>query len=175
VRHNVLLGSGSCSGSCDGAPPPQPLRIVAPFRAKLIREMVASGRRLLQCTVLRSSVTARPWTRQDFWQTLSLYSAKAIHARRMSFSLTRRAAVQSISASRAFSTSVARPVARITIVGHLGDTPEVQVTSTGHEVVKYAVATNSGPKDNRKTSWFRIASFEPDGPRRELLRSLPKG
>jgi hypothetical protein len=93
----------------------------------------------------------------------------------MSSFLVRRAAAQTLASSRAFSTSAARPVARITIVGHLGDTPDVQVTSTGHEVVKYAIASNSGPKDNRKTSWFRVASFEPDGPRRELLRSLPKG
>lgn len=92
----------------------------------------------------------------------------------MSSFLARRAAARSLSA-RAFSTTATRPVARITIVGHLADTPELQATSTGHEILKYAVASNTGPKDNRKTSWFRVASFEPEGPRRDFLRSLPKG
>lgn len=74
-----------------------------------------------------------------------------------------------------FSTTSSRGVARITIVGNLADTPELQATSTGHEVLKYAVASNSGPKDNRQTSWFRVASFEAPGPRRDYLQSLPKG
>ncbi|KAL1889360.1 ssDNA-binding protein, mitochondrial [Sporothrix stenoceras] len=79
------------------------------------------------------------------------------------------------SSARAFSTTPARRVARITIVGHLGDTPELQATSTGHEVLKYVVASSSGPRDNRQTSWFRVSSFLPEGPQRELLRGLPKG
>jgi single-stranded DNA-binding protein len=79
------------------------------------------------------------------------------------------------SSRRAFSTTPACRVARITIVGHLGDTPELQATSTGHEVLKYVVASSSGPRDNRQTSWFRVSSFLPEGPQRELLRGLPKG
>ncbi|OAA55613.1 ssDNA-binding protein [Niveomyces insectorum RCEF 264] len=78
-------------------------------------------------------------------------------------------------AARAFSTTPARRVARITIVGHLGDTPELQATSTGREVLKYVVASSSGPRDNRQTSWFRVSSFLPEGPQRDLLRGLPKG
>jgi hypothetical protein len=78
-------------------------------------------------------------------------------------------------AVRAFSATAARPVARITIVGNLADTPELQATSTGHEIVRYAVASNSGPRDNRHTSWFRVTSFEGEGPRRDYLQSLPKG
>ncbi|CRK30482.1 Single-stranded DNA-binding protein RIM1 like [Verticillium longisporum] len=78
-------------------------------------------------------------------------------------------------AARTFSTTSSRGVARITIVGNLADTPELQATSTGREVLKYAVASNSGPKDNRQTSWFRVASFEQPGPRRDYLQSLPKG
>lgn len=89
--------------------------------------------------------------------------------------LRRAAAAGRPHAVRAFSTTGPRPVARITIIGHLADTPELQATSTGHEILKYAVASNSGPKDNRQTSWFRVASFEPEGPRRDFLRSLPKG
>lgn len=78
-------------------------------------------------------------------------------------------------AARAFSSTPARPFARITIVGHLADTPEVVPTSTGREIVRYAVASNSGPRDNRTTSWFRVTSFEAEGPRRDFLQSVPKG
>ncbi|KAK2000930.1 ssDNA binding protein [Colletotrichum falcatum] len=77
--------------------------------------------------------------------------------------------------SRAFSTSPSHNVARITIVGNLADTPELQATSTGREVIRYAVASNSGSRENRHTSWFRVTSFEPEGPRRDYLQSLPKG
>ncbi|KIH90642.1 hypothetical protein SPBR_01083 [Sporothrix brasiliensis 5110] len=96
----------------------------------------------------------------------------------MSFAMRRGLGLTSslaASSSRAFSTTPARRVARITIVGHLGDTPELQATSTGHEVLKYVVASSSGPRDNRQTSWFRVSSFLPEGPQRELLRGLPKG
>ncbi|OLN94056.1 Single-stranded DNA-binding protein RIM1, mitochondrial [Colletotrichum chlorophyti] len=77
--------------------------------------------------------------------------------------------------ARTFSTSPSHNIARITIVGNLADTPELQATSTGREILKYAVASNSGPKDNRQTSWFRVTSFEPEGARRDYLQSLPKG
>ncbi|KAG7124570.1 Single-stranded DNA-binding protein RIM1 like [Verticillium longisporum] len=51
----------------------------------------------------------------------------------------------------------------------------MQAEDEGRRVLKYAVASNSGPKDNRQTSWFRVASFEQPGPRRDYLQSLPKG
>ncbi|KAK0379257.1 single-strand binding protein family [Colletotrichum limetticola] len=91
--------------------------------------------------------------------------------------LFRRAAVapRMASAARAFSTTPSNNVARITIVGNLADAPEVVPTSTGREIIRYAVASNSGPKDNRQTSWFRVTSFEAEGPRRDFLQSLPKG
>lgn len=80
------------------------------------------------------------------------------------------------SSFRTFSTSTSRAsFAKISIIGHLAATPEVQATSTGHELVKYAVATNSGPKDNRQTSWWNIASFAPEGRYRDVLTSLQKG
>lgn len=93
----------------------------------------------------------------------------------MSSFLARRAAISAPRAIRAFSTTPVRPVAKITIVGNLADTPELQATSTGREILKYAVASNSGTKDNRQTSWFRVTSFEAEGPRRDFLQSLPKG
>ncbi|KAK7949727.1 hypothetical protein PG984_002564 [Apiospora sp. TS-2023a] len=77
--------------------------------------------------------------------------------------------------ARGFSASAARPRAKITLIGNLAATPEVRPTSTGREVIEYAVASNSGPKDKRVTSWFKVASFEPEGPRRDFLTSLPKG
>jgi len=63
----------------------------------------------------------------------------------------------------------------MTIVGRLADTPELQATSTGQEILKYAVGTNSGPRDNQKTSWFRIVSFLPEGPQRDFIAGLEKG
>ncbi|KAK8026593.1 ssDNA binding protein [Apiospora marii] len=77
--------------------------------------------------------------------------------------------------ARGFSASAARPRAKITLIGNLAATPEVRPTSTGREVIEYAVASNSGPKDKRVTSWFKVASFEPEGPRRDFLTSLPQG
>jgi len=63
----------------------------------------------------------------------------------------------------------------MTIVGRLADTPELQATSTGQEILRYAVGTNSGPRDNQKTSWFRVTSFLPEGPQRDFIASLDKG
>ncbi|TLD34315.1 hypothetical protein PspLS_00556 [Pyricularia sp. CBS 133598] len=92
----------------------------------------------------------------------------------MSAFLARRTFSAALGA-RAFSSTTARPLAKITIIGNLADTPELHATSTGREIIKYAVATNHGPKDNRVTSWFNITSFQPEGPARDFLQSLPKG
>lgn len=92
----------------------------------------------------------------------------------MSF-LARRTVVAAPRAARAFSTTPARPIAKITIVGNLVQTPELQATSTGREVLKYAVASNTGRGENTKTSYFRVASFEAEGPRRDYFQTLPKG
>jgi len=77
--------------------------------------------------------------------------------------------------TRSFSTSPARSLARFTLVGRLAAEPELSATSTGHELVKYAIGTSYGPKDNRQTSWFRVTSFLQEGPVRDHLLSLPKG
>ncbi|KAI6092555.1 nucleic acid-binding protein [Hypoxylon rubiginosum] len=92
----------------------------------------------------------------------------------MSF-LTRRAIATAPRLSRAFSASARRDLAKITIVGNLAATPELRATSTGRDVIEYAVASNSGNKENRQTSWFKVAAFIEEGPRREFLTSLPKG
>lgn len=79
---------------------------------------------------------------------------------------------------RAFSSTPARPVAKITLVGNLTNTPELQATSTGRELLTYTVASNSGPRDeagHRQASFFRVAAFENEGPRRDFLQGLAKG
>ena len=79
-------------------------------------------------------------------------------------------------AARAFSTTSARSsFAKITIIGHLTATPELRATSTGQEILKYAIATNSGPKDNQKTSFFNVTAFTQEGPQRDFIASLDKG
>ncbi|KAG5923383.1 hypothetical protein E4U42_004970 [Claviceps africana] len=92
----------------------------------------------------------------------------------MSSFILRRATAASAGAARSFSTSSPRSIARMSIIGNLADTPEVHTTSSGREILRYAVASNSGPKDNRQTSWFRVTSFV-DGPRRDFMLGLVKG
>ncbi|KAI0802613.1 nucleic acid-binding protein [Xylaria sp. FL0064] len=97
----------------------------------------------------------------------------------MSFLARRLAATTTtprlVGATRAFSASARRDIAKITLVGNLAATPEIKATSTGKEVIEYAVASNDGSRDNRHTSWFRVATFAEEGPRRDYLTSLPKG
>ncbi|CAK3940074.1 related to single-stranded DNA-binding [Lecanosticta acicola] len=81
-------------------------------------------------------------------------------------------------AQRAFSTTPARSLAKMQLIGRLADQPETFATSTGQELVRYALGVSAGRKDeqgNRPVSWFRVASFIPDGPRKDLLLTLPKG
>ena len=76
-----------------------------------------------------------------------------------------------------FSTSPPRPLSKMQLIGRLADSPELTPTSTGRDVIRYALGVSSGPRGedgNRATSWFRIASFV-EGAQRELLLSLPKG
>lgn len=79
--------------------------------------------------------------------------------------------------ARAFSTSAPKSLAKMQLIGRLADTPEVMPTSTGRELIRYAVGVSAGRKDesgNRPVSWFKVASFS-EGPQRDLLLSLPKG
>lgn len=86
-----------------------------------------------------------------------------------------RAVARPAAATRTFSSTAARPVARITIVGNLADTPELRASSTGREYLRYAVASNSGRGENKKTSWFHVSCFAPEGRNRDFLQALPKG
>lgn len=86
-------------------------------------------------------------------------------------------AAAAATAARAFSTTRPSLLARMQLIGRLADQPELTHTSTGRDLVRYAVGVSTGAKDeqgNRSTSWFRVASFS-EGAGRELLLSLPKG
>lgn len=77
-------------------------------------------------------------------------------------------------AARNFSTSSSRSAARMILTGRLAAEPELQATASGQEVIKYAVGSSTGPKTDRRTSWFRVSAFQ-EGGQREFLLSLPKG
>ena len=62
----------------------------------------------------------------------------------------------------------------MTLVGRLGTDPELVDTGKS-QLIKYVVGTSSGPKDSRQTSWFRVASFAPEGPQRDYILGLSKG
>lgn len=62
----------------------------------------------------------------------------------------------------------------MSIIGRLGAEPEVVPTSTGRDVIRYAIATSTGPRDANETSWFRVSSFV-EGPQKDLIAGLPKG
>lgn len=82
----------------------------------------------------------------------------------------------SSSITRAFTTTRPSQLARLTLIGRLGADPEITTTSTGGEVIKYVVGTSYGPKDNRQTSWFRVASFaDKQNPVRAKVMGLSKG
>lgn len=93
----------------------------------------------------------------------------------MSFLLNpvRRSAA-SPSLIRAFSSTRPSQLARMTIVGRLGADPEPHESANGRGFTRYVVGTDSGPRDNRTTSWYRVTSFA-EGPSREYIMGLKKG
>ncbi|KAF2676714.1 ssDNA binding protein-like protein [Lentithecium fluviatile CBS 122367] len=88
------------------------------------------------------------------------------------FSRTLRTAVPS--ATRAFSTTRPAALARMSIVGRLGVAPEEVSISGDRTLVRYVIGSNYGKGDDKKTSWFRVASFA-QGPAKDYLMSVPKG
>lgn len=90
---------------------------------------------------------------------------------------TSRTVPRALQAARAFSTTTPRSLAKMQLIGRLADTPSVNPTSTGRDVIKYSLGVSGVQRDengNRKVSWFNVASFV-EGPQRDLLISLPKG
>lgn len=64
---------------------------------------------------------------------------------------------------------------RIAFTGNIGIEPAVAVNDrTGRESIRYVVASPYGPRENRRTSWFRVTSFA-TGPTREYLLGIAKG
>ncbi|KAF2181753.1 hypothetical protein K469DRAFT_713348 [Zopfia rhizophila CBS 207.26] len=91
------------------------------------------------------------------------------------FSSAFRASRSAAVSARAFSTTPRASLARMSIVGRLGVAPEEVTTSTGEKtLVRYVIGSSTGKGDDRKTSWFRVASFV-QGPQKEFLMGLPKG
>jgi len=76
--------------------------------------------------------------------------------------------------TRAFSSTPSNPLAKITLIGRLAAEPELTSTSTGQDLVRYSIATNYGPPENRQTSWWRVVSFAEEGKGRERLLGLGK-
>jgi len=77
--------------------------------------------------------------------------------------------------SRTFSTSPRASLARMQLIGRLAAQPELTPTSTGRDIVRYAVGTTHRTSRGEETSWFRVASFVDEGARRDLILGLPKG
>ncbi|KAK3066049.1 ssDNA-binding protein, mitochondrial, partial [Teratosphaeriaceae sp. CCFEE 6253] len=48
---------------------------------------------------------------------------------------------------RAFSTTAPRPLAKMQLIGRLADTPEVTPTSTGRDIIRYALGVSTGRRD----------------------------
>lgn len=90
-------------------------------------------------------------------------------------SVSRAAARPQVAAARAFSSTPQRPYAKITIVGNLADTPDLRASNNGKEYLRYAVASNSGSGENKKTSWFNITVFPTSTNARDFYLSLEKG
>ena len=79
--------------------------------------------------------------------------------------------------ARAFSsTPTARTFAKISVLGRLGADAELVTTSSGRELLRYSVATQSGTVDNRTTSWWKVTAFPTtEGGRDSILNGFKKG
>lgn len=91
------------------------------------------------------------------------------------FNATRQFAPRFSSTLRSFSTTASRSDnAYVQIIGRIGVEPQVGTTTKGSEYVKYVVASSYGTKNNRKTSWYHVKSFD-QGPSKDFLLTLQKG
>ncbi|KAF2854414.1 ssDNA binding protein-like protein [Plenodomus tracheiphilus IPT5] len=90
------------------------------------------------------------------------------------FTSTLRTAAFRAPAARAFSTTPRQQIARMTVVGRLGVAPEEVTISGDRTLVRYVIGTSYGKGEEKKTSWFRVASFV-QGAQKDFLMSVPKG
>jgi single-strand DNA-binding protein len=49
---------------------------------------------------------------------------------------------------------------RVTLIGRLGQEPEVKTTEKGLKIANFSIATNGGSKDNPTTTWHRLTVFD---------------
>lgn len=49
---------------------------------------------------------------------------------------------------------------QVTIMGNLGDAPEVRYTQSGKAVCNFSVAVNEGTREKPNTTWFRVVAWE---------------
>ena len=49
---------------------------------------------------------------------------------------------------------------RVTLIGRLGQQPEVKTTEKGLKIANFSIATNGGTKDNPTTTWHRLTVFD---------------
>lgn len=82
---------------------------------------------------------------------------------------------RSLVPTRAFSSSPASQLARMTLIGRLTKDAEVRPTHAGKDAVRYTVATSYGPKDNRRTNFWNIMYFVENEGRKEFMANLSKG
>ncbi|KAF2004401.1 ssDNA binding protein-like protein [Amniculicola lignicola CBS 123094] len=75
---------------------------------------------------------------------------------------------------RTFSSTPRAQLARMSLVGRLGVSPEEVTVSNDRTLVRYVIGTGHGKAEDRKTSWFRVASFV-SGPQKDYLMGIPKG
>jgi hypothetical protein len=62
----------------------------------------------------------------------------------------------------------------MSIIGRLGTAPEEVTVSNDRTLVRYVIGSSYGKGEDKKTSWFRVASFV-QGPQKEFLMGVPKG
>ncbi|KAF2738518.1 ssDNA binding protein-like protein [Polyplosphaeria fusca] len=92
------------------------------------------------------------------------------------FQSTFRAASRSAApAVRTFSTTPRAQLARMSIVGRLGTAPEEVNVSGDRTLIRYVIASNHMKGEERKTSWFRVASFVSSQAQKDFLMSIAKG
>ncbi|MCP4573300.1 MAG: single-stranded DNA-binding protein [bacterium] len=51
-------------------------------------------------------------------------------------------------------------VAKVTVVGNLGQKPELRYTANGKAVANLSVAVNTGRRDEQKTEWITVVVWE---------------
>jgi hypothetical protein len=87
---------------------------------------------------------------------------------------TRLAARNVLPSTRAFSTTPRASLARMSIIGRLGTVPEEVTVSNDRTLVRYVIGSSYGKGDDKKTSWFRVASFV-SGAQKDFLMGVQKG